>query len=305
MLRQTYHAFNNIPDKIKSPDCNNIRLSEEIISNFSSWALKYRPEGYSYVAMEASNHIRPNVFPGLYRQKPSTQMLLNVSAHPIKSSIVWNSIVHVLVFRHPLETALSAFNYHFQGTNSSMVAECDKWDLDPNECMIEAFRILREPNITGNSRTGELHKFWDEQQLHRIRVEILGNYSINYLSLYNDLEDAKSTLDRFHLVVDVSMNAFSSELVRCTLGWRNIKRTSAVNMNADHGSSSALFDAMSLNTLKMLREQLKYEIKLYGTFIHTPFELCSCCSVVHVIVQSMSTCFPAQHSYLSLSTLKI
>ena len=64
-----------------------------------------------------------------------------------------------------------------------------------------------------------LFSVWQE---HRIRHQILGNYSINHLSLNNDIDTAKTIMRKFTLIVDLSLGEGSevaANAISCTLGW--------------------------------------------------------------------------------------
>ena len=64
-----------------------------------------------------------------------------------------------------------------------------------------------------------LFSVWQE---HRIRYQILGNYSINHLSLNNDIDTAKTIMRKFTLIVDLSLGEGSevaANAISCTLGW--------------------------------------------------------------------------------------
>lgn len=253
MMRQEYRIYEKYIIN-EGPDCNCHRFGKDIVLDFRTWMETYHPKGYLYVAMEPSNSDF-NTYPLKYHRDPVTQILLNES-YGAQRDKAWTDMLHVLVIRHPLDMAISAFNYKFPGTNQSIKGTCTTNKLSADDCLRECFRIYENPNITS-------HRFFNGQQLNRIRTEILGNYTINTFTLTNSLADAKTLLRKFHLIVDLSLSSITVSLLTCVLGWDSVKHTVLDNVNIEH-PTSGLFDGFRSDTLKQMKTYLQYEIKLYG-----------------------------------------
>ena len=172
MMRKEYRV-NKEAINTKSPDCNDAKFSVDIILNFTTWEKMYKPKGYLFVALETSNSDY-KTFPIKYHKSPETLILLDKSVG-IRHVNAWKQILHVMVIRHPVDMAISAFNYKFQGTEIAISGACLKNNFSDDECMQELFRIKDDPTII-------THSFFNPQQLNRIRNEILGDYVIDTLT---------------------------------------------------------------------------------------------------------------------------
>jgi hypothetical protein len=104
MVKRTFHEVHGRQNVLRSPNCNNLKVSEELVTNATSWELKYKPQGYHYVAIEPSLDLflmidkgirNPNAFPKQFHEKLSTQILLNDS-YGARQNEAWNSMIHVL-----------------------------------------------------------------------------------------------------------------------------------------------------------------------------------------------------------------
>lgn len=91
---------------VKSPDCSDDDFRKAIVTNFSAWE-SYRREKYLLVSSDFSNI---QDFPVAYHKDETTQILLN-ETYGQQHRDAWSNMVHVLVIRHPLERAISAFNH--------------------------------------------------------------------------------------------------------------------------------------------------------------------------------------------------
>ena len=103
LMRNTYHKVRGIEDALRSPNCNNLRISDDIVINPNAWRLRYFPQRYIYVAIEpslelwamAGNKTHLEEFPLHYHNRLSTQILLN-SSFGARREEAWNSMVHVI-----------------------------------------------------------------------------------------------------------------------------------------------------------------------------------------------------------------
>lgn len=253
MMRQEY-KMNKENITTESIDCNAHAFGIDIVKNFSTWMADYQPRGYLYVAMEPSNSDYIT-YPKKYHQDKVTQILLNESYGEYRE-LVWSSMVHVLVIRHPVDMALSAFNFKFPGTDESIVSRCKSFNISTNNCMKELFRIKDDTTI-------KTHKFFNAQQLNRIRNEILGDYVINTFSLGGSFKEAKDLLVRFSLIIDLSLKSITTTLMDCVLGWNSIKHPVLNNVNRKTPTTT-LFDGLTTETIKTITKYLHKEIMLYG-----------------------------------------
>ena len=105
---------------------------------------------------------------------------------------------------------------------------------------------------------------FDHYVQHRIRTQILGNFTIHHLSLNNDLQEAKNHLSRFSLIIDVTLDSVASTLMRCTMGWPMVRHM--VKQRESVISSKSLLDLLSEETLLRFRHILRHELELYGMY---------------------------------------
>lgn len=254
IMRYEYKNNNEFM-KMDSPDCNYAPLSKDLVLNWASWP-QYRDKGYRFVALEPSN-MDYNTFPVKYYNEPFVNALLNQGGGELHDN-AWKNLVHVLVIRPPLETAMSAFNYKFPGTDQGIHETCQKFRFNTEKCVQEMFKVKDDPTIT-------THKFFNKQQLNRIRTEILDNYMCNTFSLHGDFHEAKHLLTKFSLIIDLSLSSQAAMLMSCTLGWNSTHLVGGFreNVNVKHPTNKIL-TGLSINTMLKWVEYMKYDMILYG-----------------------------------------
>ena len=151
-----------------SANCNDQEMSTDIIMNPSSYMTKYRPYGKYFVAIEPLYSVNntwvwvdPNDFPFKYHDQPSTQLLLDT--HHASTDAAWNAAVHFIAIRHPLQLAISAFNYKFQPDRDSIFDRCDAFKLTLNECLLAMIQIAEQP-VPSPALSSIYQRYQDEQK---------------------------------------------------------------------------------------------------------------------------------------------
>ena len=153
-LRKMYHSHTN---------CNIPEMIAEVVESPTAFSVKYRPQGKFFAAMEPSHAARtkkddpvidPNVFPFKYHDQPHIRHLLGAGDLDKKTSsnssasnetLAWTNAVHVIGLRHPLDMAMSAFQYVFQPDRFSMLDRCHAWNMTINECVTAAMDLIEQP----------------------------------------------------------------------------------------------------------------------------------------------------------------
>jgi hypothetical protein len=173
-------------------------------------------------------------------------------------------MVHAIALRHPLDLSLSAFNYKFPEMNNSIAGSCRDHQISMNECMEECFKVMENPTHYSVFKN---HSIFSTSQIHRIRSEVLGNYTIAHLSVHNSLTEAKQIMGKFSLIVDLTQNSVATALITCTLGWFSIQTTLRSGAN-EKFPTVEIVGSLSLKTYFRLQSYLKYEIMLYNHAMH-------------------------------------
>ncbi len=260
MMKREYDGRKEIA-KTDVFDCSTKYFSTEVLTNFSSWKRRFQPDGYRFTSIEPSHAFAK--FPYEYHQSTIAQVLLNESLGELHTS-AWRNMAHVLVIRAPLEMAVSAFNYRFPSFPKTIHEQCLDVGMTTDECVHEMFRVAENSSYYQASSPLP-HPLFNAAQLWRIKHEILGNYSINHFSLNNDLESAKATFRKFHVILDLTMSSVATQLLVCALGW---SAASAVkkNVNSKHPASQVL-EALGPGTVQRWRHFLRHDSLLYGAIV--------------------------------------
>lgn len=182
-MARTFYTTTKRRIKMDNMNCNSDKY-KEIVKNIDTWNQTYRPQGYRMFSVEPSD-AEMHTFPMKYHLSPATLTLLNSSYDSKANYDAWHKIVHVIALRNPVELSLSAFNYQFPGEEISITSTCRDRHLSMDSCMQECFKIAENLTITGIAPNK--HPFFNAAQIKRIRSEVLGNYTINHLSLINSL----------------------------------------------------------------------------------------------------------------------
>jgi hypothetical protein len=220
----------------------------------TKWEQTFRSQGYYALFMEPGNIFR-TTFPNDFRSSQQAQILLNKTIGT-RYEGVWNDYIHVITIRKPLDLAMSALRFQFHLMGGSIYSVCSDHNVTTNDCMKELFRIK-------DKKLNWLENYFNKEQLNRIREEILGNFTINHLSLMGDLEEAKERLSRFHLIIDLSYQNKAYYLISCVLGWKNKFWANSNTNNAV--KSHDIFENLSNETIARWSEYLRYDQELYGT----------------------------------------
>jgi hypothetical protein len=226
---------------------------DETALNIKTWQTSYRNKDFYALFLEPGYRFEGK-FPRDYRSSRIGQVLLNWQWRE-KYNEVWSKYVHVILLREPLDLAMSALRYQFVHMRQSIFDTCLQNGWNANDCMEVLFHIKEDKDYSKAS-------YFTDEQINRIRQQILGNFTINHLSLTGDLEEAKRRLSRFHLIIDLSKQDQADYLISCVLGWRidhDVKR----NKNAEIKAKDVFAD-LKPKTIERWSQYLTYERQLYG-----------------------------------------
>ncbi len=184
-------------------NCNNPEMIADIVESPTVFSAKYRPKGKFFAAMEPSHVARksdndpvidPNTFPFKYHDQPHIRRLLATSVDDTRTSgaspptastgpsadasaPAWDRAVHVIGLRHPLDMAMSAFQYNFQPNRFSMLDRCHAWNLTVNECLTAAMDLAEQPP------NQSLHAVYQHYTHERMKNASVTNTTAYYIEL--------------------------------------------------------------------------------------------------------------------------
>lgn len=261
-MARSFYVTSGRRIRVDNQNCNS-DYYKIVTQNISMWNSTLQPMGYRFFSFEPSDadFIR---FPARYHTDPATLTLLNSTYGGVNHENAWSKMVHAIALRHPLDLSLSAFNYKFPEMNNSITGSCRDHNLSMDDCMQECFKVMENPTPYALFTN---HSIFSVNQIHRIRSEVLGNYTIAHLSLTNNLAGAKQILSKFSLIVDLTYNSMATTLITCTLGWFTVQKTLRSGANEKFPTVD-IIDTLSLKTYLQLQTYLKYEILLYNHAMH-------------------------------------
>lgn len=189
----------------------------------TTWEVEH-DKGVRFIGMEAA--VLPPFFPKEYHEF-AHGFLDPTSSDAATRRRVWEHMVHMLIFRHPLERAISAFNFKHHAQHN-VTGLCNRKGV---HSLLDCLRKCIEACEGDPAANAFLRDAAQPYVLTMVKTQVCGNFVVSHLSHNDSLDVARQNLRRFSLIVDlISLPTESATLIKCVLGWqlpRGIPRTNA------------------------------------------------------------------------------
>ena len=230
----------------------------EVFAGTLSWDELHRTRGFSFLGSEPA--IRPGWFPVQYHS--FAEPYLNPSSSsPTARSRVWNEFVHILTVRHPLERALSAFNFR-HASQFDVLGVCSQGNVTtPQACLNLCLELCEGDPVA--------RAFFEERKprtANMIASQVCGNFLVAHLSHNGSIAVARQNMQRFSIIIDItSLPTISSTLLQCVLGWT--MATGVPHVNQNHASGQLELADLSRDVVDRLRRLMRDDLVLYDEAI--------------------------------------
>ena len=224
--------------------------------NIANWDDAHA-EGYSFIGMEPAT-TAPMWFPAEYHR--FAEPYLNPSSkHPAARARVWGSFVHLLIIRHPLERAMSAFNFKHK-VQHNVVEKCKARGVTEQVACLNKCLALCE----GDRSAWAFFANQNIQTANMIRSQICGNFLVEHLSHNASLQVASANLRRFSLIIDLTAHmAISTTLLQCLLGWSLSTGTGGPHANRGVAPDKLELHGLPTVTVQRMRTLMRDDLMLY------------------------------------------
>ena len=285
--KKQYNNNSTIID-YKGDNCNGpwLQILEESYK-IKEISKKFKPDisGKMISIEPAYNYLEH--FPSSYHSNPFTKKMLNEKPNlsglgddSIDGGPFWSLYPHFIAIRHPFESSLSAFTYDFAGSRQSILGSCLKRKLSIEMCMKYAIDV--KENLNNHTDV------WGSFQRTKIRTHLLGNFLLSHLSTHsgsssrsndNDnninyyLTQAKLNLKRMSLIVDLSFETISLDLMQRVLGWHHVATVPKLNAGSSKkgrrakeisGGAHGIKKQLSKEMIETIRSYMKTDEDLYN-----------------------------------------
>lgn len=207
-------------------------------------------EGHPFVAFEPADEYKAQ-WPQAYQTEMKTLGIF------MDDSPLWTAVPHILLLRHPLQRAMSAFTYKFWGWSTTAHQACLSHGLTTDACLQAAFTL---------KHTGKYdERMWTQHQANVVLHQVVGSFLTDHLSQSGTVDDSISTLQRFALILDLSYPSSAAFMSSCVLGWSNISPASFSEKHNAQSTNDTKHNPVSDGLLREISRETRRELSTFLT----------------------------------------